>query len=239
MEKSLKITAYFDFMCPWSYLAKARVKRALARTGISHLIEWIPFELYAGNHEHRVERKTIHGHDTLSDVYTDLHELGARERLIIRHPRYEGSSHRALTGYLYARKEGAGEKYLDELFEQTFEHVNDISSLAVLSRVAVKMGFDVSSFIAFIENPNHQAHVTELTHRAKQNGVKGLPSYRVNGLPVVGALPVNEWVSLFETLRAHKVPMMTVPAPARPIPPKQKKHVSTPAPKKPKLTPIK
>jgi predicted DsbA family dithiol-disulfide isomerase len=218
--KTLKIVAYFDFMCPWSYLARARVKKALARTQTDATIEWIPFELYEGNFDHRVERKSIYGHESLNTVYADLRMLGMRENLIIHHPRYEGSSRRALTGYLYARRKGAGEKYLDALFEQTFEHVNDISSLTVLSRIAVKLGFDVNGFMRFIENPSNQSQIHTLTLTAKHHGIKGLPAYMINGTLIQGALPTHEWESIFRMHAHHPIPLMRAVE-------KEKKHAET------------
>ncbi|MEK6970198.1 MAG: DsbA family protein, partial [archaeon] len=112
-------------------------------------------------------------------------------------------------GYLYARRKGAGEKYLDALFEQAFEHTNDISSLAVLSRVAVKMGFDADAFIQFIENPANQSHIHTLTLAAKHNGVKGLPTYLVNGLMIQGALPAQEWETIIRSCTRPTLPLMS------------------------------
>lgn len=227
-EKTITIVAYFDFMCPWSYLTRARVKKALTHTHTNATIEWIPFELYEGNFDHRVERKSIYGHESLNTVYADLRTLGLREHLIIHHPRYEGSSRRALTGYLYARRKGVGEKYLDTLFEQTFEHVNDISSLTVLSRIAVKMGFDVNAFMRFIENPANQSHIHTLTLAAKQHGIKGLPTYLINGALIQGALPTHEWEAIFRMHAHHPIPLMRAVEKEKKPTPKAKKKKSTP-----------
>lgn len=226
-EKLLKIVAYFDFMCPWSYLTRARVKKALARTHVNASIEWIPFELYEGNFDHRVERKSIYGHESLNTVYADLRTVGLRENLIIHHPRYEGSSRRALTGYLFARRKGLGEKYLDAIFEQTFEHTNDISSLTVLSRIAVKMGFDVNAFMAFIESPSNQSHIHTLTLAAKHNGIKGLPSYLINGTLIQGALPAHEWEAIFQMHMHRPIPMMRAVEKLKKAPKKEKKKKSS------------
>ncbi len=227
-EKTLKIVAYFDFMCPWSYLTRARVKKALAHTHTNASMEWIPFELYEGNFDHRVERKSIYGHESLNAVYADLRNLGLREHLIIHHPRYEGSSRRALTGYLFARRKGMGEKYLDVMFEQVFEHVNDISSLTVLSRIAVKLGFDVNAFMAFVESPSNQSQIHTLTLAAKHNGIKGLPTYLINGTLIQGALPVSEWESLFRMHTHHPVPMMRAVEKEKKKTPKAAKKKSPP-----------
>ena len=107
-QTPIHIIAFFDFVCPWSYLTQSRIKRALHRAKTTAVIQWVPFELYEHNGAHHVHRRKIIGNENLNQVYTQLHELGKRENLLIRHPRYEHSSRRALTGFLYAQKKGKG-----------------------------------------------------------------------------------------------------------------------------------
>ncbi|MFH0970669.1 MAG: DsbA family protein [Candidatus Diapherotrites archaeon] len=203
----LRVRAYFDFMDPWSYLARVRFVKAIHAKKIPTEIEWVPYQLYRGNIDHFVERKTIYGHETLQKVYADLHHLGVKENIIIRHPRYESSSLRALTGYFYAMQRGKGDAYMDLLYEQVFEQVNDISSLALLSRIAIKLGFNVQEFIAFIEHSSHQNRVHHLTQDAQEKGIAGLPTYIVNGIPVVGALTTPEWKEWLDQFTQHSTPL--------------------------------
>lgn len=207
----IRITAYFDFMCPWSYLGRARLTHALKRAHVHADVEWIPFELYAHDAQHRVERERIIGHSRLNDVYAQLHPLGVRENIQIFHPRYEASSKRALIGFLYAQHEKKSEKYLDEVFAHAFEHTMDISSFAVLRRIALKLHFDVEKFLLFIQDEKNHAHVEELTRNAKLNGVRGVPTYLINHLPVTGVLPVNDLVHILNTANQKITPAFLVP----------------------------
>ncbi len=239
-EKPIRIRAYFDFMCPWSYLSRVRLKRALHRIQARASIEWMPFELYETSGHHTVERERILGHEHLNKTYAQLHELGLRENILILHPQYEASSRRALTGFLYAQKKGVGEKYLDLVFEQVFEHTSNISSLPVLYKIAVKTGLDPIAFLEFVETAAHQHHVAQLTAQAKKEGVKGLPTYLINHLPVTGALPVNDLVSIIETASKPVLPAYILfPQPKqKKIRKKKKTTKRRPTPLPTKRTPI-
>lgn len=198
-------------MCPWSYLGRARLLRALKRTNTHATIEWVPFELYTHNENHRVEKEKIIGHSHLHNIFAQLHPLGLRENIHIYHPKYEASSKRALTGFLYAQQERKEEKYLDEVFVHTFEHTMDISSIAVLRRIALKLGFDVPKFLLFIQDEKNHARIEEYTRVAKLNGVRGVPTYLINHLPVTGALPVDDLVHIIHSAQQKITPAFILP----------------------------
>lgn len=184
---------------------------ALKRANVHTTIEWVPFELYAHNENHRVVKEKIIGHENLNDVYVQLHSLGLRENILIYHPKYEASSKRALTGFLYAQREGKEEKYLDAVFAHAFEHTMDISSFAVLRRIAFKLGFDVEKFLLFIQDEKNHSLVEESTRTAKLNGVRGVPTYLINHFPVTGALPVDDLVHIIHTAQKNTLPAFILP----------------------------
>ncbi len=230
----IHITAYFDFMCPWSYLGRARLTHALKREHIHAEINWVPFELYAHNENHRVERERIIGHSRLNEAYAQLHPLGARENIQIFHPKYEASSKRALIGFLYAQHENKGEKYLDEVFAHAFEHTMDISSFAVLRRIAIKLHFDVEKFLLFIQDEKNHARVEELTRVAKLNGVRGVPTYLINHLPVTGVLPVEDLAHILRSTRQKITPAFLLPETKTKHAQRKRKQGKSPARKHPK-----
>lgn len=207
----IHITAYFDFMCPWSYLARARMKHAIKRARVPAKITWVPFELYTHNQNHRVEKEKIIGHQNLHHVYAQLTPLAEKENILIFPPKYEASSKRALIGFLYAQREKKEEAYMDELFAHAFEHTMDISSFAVLRRIALKLNFDVEKFLTFIHDEKNHTHIEELTRVAKLNGVRGVPTYLINHLPVTGALPVEDLVHLLRSAHHHITPAYLLP----------------------------
>ncbi len=226
---SVRIAAYFDFMCPWSYLGRARLLRAIKRANIHADIYWVPFELYSHDENHRVTKEKILGHSNLNEVYAQLHPLGLRENIEIFHPKYEASSKRALIGFLYAQHEKKEKEYMDEIFEHAFHHTMDISSFAVLRRIALKLHFDVEKFLVFIQDEKNHARVEELTHTAKLNGVRGVPTYLINHLPVTGALTVDDLVKILHSVQRKIIPAFILSEPAKKH---STRHVNKPRPRK-------
>ncbi|MBM3281904.1 MAG: DsbA family protein [Candidatus Diapherotrites archaeon] len=225
-EIPLRITAYFDFMCPWSYLGRVRLAHALQKIGVkNYRIEWVPFELYTHNKDHRVSREKIIGHERLNETYHELHSLGMRENILIYPPKYEASSKRALTGYLYALSHGCGEKYVDELFRIAFEHTMDISSFAVLRRAAHTLHLNTEEFLQFIQDEKNHDKIEEYTRVAKLNGVRGVPAYYINHFPITGALSVGEFEHIIHTAARKTTPAFVLP---------EKKTIHLPAARKKK-----
>lgn len=223
----MHITAYFDFMCPWSYLARVRIKHAMRNARVSVKITWVPFELYSHNEHHRVEKEKIIGHQNLHHVYAQLTPLAEKENILIFPPKYEASSKRALIGFLYAQHEKKEEQYLDEMFAHAFEHTVDISSFSVLRRIALKLNFDVEKFLLFIQDEKNHAHIEELTRVAKLNGVRGVPTYLINHLPVTGALPIEDLVHLLRSAQHQLMPAYILPREKKKTLSQTKSHART------------
>ncbi len=207
----VRIFAYFDFMCPWSYLGRARLLHAIHSTRIPVHLTWVPFELYAHDENHRVERTSIIGHQHLKDVYAHLHPLGMREHILIFPPKYEGSSKRTLMGFLYAQKMGKEKHYMDVVYEHIFEHGQDISSFSVLRRIAERLHFDTAEFLSFIQDEKNHHHIREFTRLAKLNGVRGVPTYVINHFPVTGALETRELENILRSAHQKTIPAFLLP----------------------------
>ncbi|QQR92905.1 MAG: DsbA family protein [Candidatus Iainarchaeum archaeon] len=194
------IRAYFDFLCPWCYIGKTRLEKAIRQAHVHATTEWIPIELYAHHEEHRIHRDHIQGNEHLDKIYQQLALVAAEERIVIRQHPYEKSSRRALTGILFAREHGKMDEYMRDVYAEVFEYGNDIASLMVLGRVALKLGWEVESFLRFIDEPKNQNQMLHESEQAKQDGVHGVPTYVLNGYTLAGTIPSTE---LAQLLRAH------------------------------------
>ena len=147
----------------------------------------------------------------MDKVYQQLHPIAAAEKIIIRQHSYEHSSRRALTGILFAREHGKIDDYMKHVYAEVFEYGNDISSLMVLGRIALKVGWDVESFLRYIDDARHQNNMVHLSETAKHSGVYGVPTYVINGHTLAGTIPVHE---LTQILREHaEIPRVRVSAP--------------------------
>ncbi len=223
------IRGYFDFLCPWCYIGKIRLEKAIRIARVKAEVEWIPFELYAHHENHAIHREHIAGNEHLDTIYQQLSLVAAEEKIIIRQHPYAKSSRRALTGVLFARTHGKMDEYLRDVYAEVFEYGNDASSLMVLGRIALKVGWNVEEFLRFInEKKNHDQLVHE-SETAKHAGVHGVPTYVINGYTLAGTIPSHELSAL---LREHARTISVSPATRHS--PKKKTRASTPSRKKAK-----
>jgi predicted DsbA family dithiol-disulfide isomerase len=132
------------------------MEKALKQSRVKAEVEWIPFELYAHQEGHRIHREHIQGNEHLDKIYQQLSLIAAEERIIIRQHPYEKSSRRALTGILFARSHGKIDEYMRDVYAEVFEYGNDISSLMVLGRIALKLGWNVEEFLRFVDEKKNQ-----------------------------------------------------------------------------------
>ena len=58
MSASLKIAVYSDVICPWCFVGKRRLERALREVGAEASVTWLPFELNPDMPPEGVERAT-------------------------------------------------------------------------------------------------------------------------------------------------------------------------------------
>ena len=235
------IKGYFDFLCPWCYIGKIRLEKAIRQARVHATTEWIPLELYAHHEEHRMHREHVQGNEHLDKIYQQLALVAAEEKIVIRQHSYEKSSRRALTGILFARAHGKIDEYMRDVYAEVFEYGNDISSLMVLGRIALKLGWPVEEFLRFIDEKKNQDAMVHESEQSKQSGVHGVPTYVINGYTLAGAIPSAELAAL---LRAHAheehpKPKQQARRPARKKTKSPKKTHPTKKikPKRPKKTP--
>ena len=220
-KMSVHIKSYFDFLCPWCYIGKIRLEKAIREAKIKTETEWVPFELYAHQDEHVIHREHIHSHEHLDKIYQQLTPIAAKEKIIIRQHSYERSSRRALTGILFAREHGKIEEYMRCVYAEVFEYGNDISSLMVLGKIALKLGWNVEAFLRYIDDSKNQNNMVHLSETSKRSGIHGVPTYVINGYTLAGTIPAHE---LAQLLLEHSHP--------------SKKIISTPKKPKSKATHI-
>lgn len=226
------IRGYFDFLCPWCYIGKIRMEKAIRQAHVAATPEWIPIELYAHHDEHRIHREHVQGNEHLDKVYQQLAFVAAEEKIVIRQHPYEKSSRRALTGILFAREHGKIDEYMRDVFAEVFEYGNDISSLMVLGRIALKLGWEVESFLRFIDEPKNQNQMVHESELAKQSGVHGVPTYVINGYTLAGTIPTRELADLIREHAHDATPAKPPKKQKAPTPKKKKKPAPKPSPKK-------
>lgn len=178
----MRIEFIFDTVCPWCFVGKRRLERALARRpNVSAEIIWRPFLLNPDMPEDGIPRATylerkFGGPARVSRMLAGLVEAGRGEGIafdfdaITRTPN-SLHSHRLVR---FAGGFGLAGQAVEGILRAYFEEGRDIGSRAVLEDVAVQAGLprgEVAAYLAGGEGRSDVFMENAHTHRLSINGV--------------------------------------------------------------------
>lgn len=185
----MQISVFFDPICPWCYIGKRRLQRALGlRPAISAELIWQPFMLNPDMPPQGMERQTylLHKFGTEARVRRLLGALeatGQSDEISfnfdgIRHTPATFDAHRLVK---YAAEHGQGEAVVESLFRAFFVEGRDIGLLDELSAIGRAVGLDGGALDAFLDSTVDIDWVIEQNSNAHRLGVNGVPCFLFNG----------------------------------------------------------
>lgn len=211
---TVTVDAIIDVVCPWCYLGKARLDRAVSTMegDAAIVVQWRPFELDptvpAEGRDHQAmlaekmgsaeRRDEINGQLTAlgKEVGIDFHF----DRILISPNTFD--AHRLL---LWAHTESVALQnvVLDKLFKAHFEEGRNISDHKVLADIAAEAGMDRDMIARLLESDSDKDMIRSEIANATQMGVSGVPFFVFNGkYAVSGAQPVEVLQSALTELAA-------------------------------------
>lgn len=192
MPPPLEVDVVSDIVCPWCYLGKRRLERALAQTGETQ-VRWRPYQLDPtippeGRDRAAYMAAKFPDPSRLAQAHDRLTALGAEVGIAfdfsnIRRSPNTLDAHRLIR---FATQVGLGDAMVERLFADYFEHGRDIGDRAVLAEAARACGLgEVEARLAGEEGA---AEVEGEIEQARRLGVEGVPFFIFAGrLAVSGA----------------------------------------------------
>ncbi len=174
-----------DVVCPWCYIGKRRLEKALAlRPEIEAEITWRPFQLNPDLPPEGVERQAYlaakFGGNTHADrIYANVTEAGATVDIPfafdrIRRTPNTRDAHRLLR---YAAAAGSAERMVEALFRGYFVDGRDIGDRAVLAEIAGGVGLDAAEAGAWLASPAELEQVLAEDRSARRLGINAVPCF--------------------------------------------------------------
>ena len=198
-DSPLTLDIVSDVICPWCFIGKRRLEKALAMLGPGHAItvRWRPFELNPampkGGIERRAYRSAKFGSWERSQALDRHVEMaGAPDGIVFRHDLMERTpnsfdAHRLMW---LAGKQGAQDKLAEILFRSYFLEGKDVGDHAILSDAAAKAGMDAGAVTTFLAGTEGAEEVSRELAAARRMDVTGVPTFVLNGQPLAsGAQP--------------------------------------------------
>lgn len=210
--QKLDIDVVSDPVCPWCYVGKRRLERALAqRPELEVTLRWQPFQLNPdmpreGRNRQEYYREKF-GTERADMLLAGLKDTGAEEGIAFGSDA-DAMAPNTLSAHVLMYWADADERIdADELAEKLFHahHVacEDIGDHEVLTRIAAEVGMNESEVAGRLAAGDDEAVVQERIAHSAALGVTGVPFYIVNGkYGISGAQPADILVSAFDQIAA-------------------------------------
>ena len=194
--EAIPVDVVSDVMCPWCYIGKRRLEKALEATvGATIDVRWRPFQLDGTIPEEGMDRKAyleskFGSAEGVEQVYGPVRDAGKAEGIpfdfdaITRSPNTI-NAHRIIR---WSHSVGLQDKVVERLFQLYFTEGADLTDNKVLVDAAADAGMEREIVERLI---NSDADVEEIKNEitlAQQMGVTGVPTFIIGQkYAVVGA----------------------------------------------------
>jgi len=203
---SITVDVVSDVVCPWCYLGKRRLERAIGLLPeLEFAVRWHPFRLDPTIPPGGIDRRDyltgkFGSLDAIAATHANLTELGNREGIVFRFGAIARApntvdAHRLIR---WASLVGLAEVMVERLFRAYFAEGIDVGDRSVLAGLAADLGLpgDIGARVASEED---RSEVVAEIEEACRIGVSGVPCFIIDRrYAVVGAHPPE---TLVEAIR--------------------------------------
>jgi len=183
MSRSVEIEYLGDFTCPFCYLAKAVLKKAIdTLPDIEVSFRYVPFE-----GSPITEPKVDTYHDPVrakryqEKIYPRMEELGLEGKIppkVVPRP----YTRNAYQGLYFAQDKGKADAYVEEVMRAYYVREQDIEQLEVLAEAAERIGLDGEALKKAIQEEQYlQTLINDEKKLLAEREIKGLPTLTLNG----------------------------------------------------------
>jgi len=199
----MQIDIYSDIVCPWCYVGKRRLERALTVVGGNRKVTWRPFQLNPTMPLVGMDRTTylkakFGSLEAFGRMEEQLLAAGAGERIPFAFEKIERTPNTFAAHRLvwYAAQHGKQDAVVETLFRAYFLEGKDVGELKTLTHVAAEAGLDRTETDAFLASDKGVGEVTEEEAVGRRLGIRGVPYFVLNGrVSIAGAQTPDIFVS--------------------------------------------
>lgn len=197
--KPLTIDVVSDVVCPWCFIGKQRLEKAIALSDVPVAVRWHPFQLDPTiPPEGKSRRDYLEGKfgtaERIAELHRNIAAAGASEGIDFAFDKIEVSpntldAHRLIRWAAEdGRANGKQEAVVDALFRAYFLEGRDIGNHAVLAEIAEAAGMDRARIAERLATDEDRHEVAAEIASAQRIGVTGVPTFIIaSRYGVVGA----------------------------------------------------
>lgn len=184
------LDVYFDFACPWCYIGRHRMQRALeSRPHAAVRLRWQPYQLNPGMPRGGIDRRSyliakFGALERVAHILRLIRLSADNESIPIdldRIPRTPNTldAHR-LTHFLTGRGQPP-EILIDRIFAAFMVEGRDIGDICVLTELAEELGHRPDMVREYLVSGADSGLIENRDHAARRMGVQAVPCFVFNG----------------------------------------------------------
>ena len=210
MTQTIKLDIMSDPICPWCYIGKAHLDRALeSEPDHPFAIEWHPFQLNPDMPAEGMDRRAylegkFGGKEGAVRAYAPVVEHAEKAGLKINFEAMQRTpntlnAHRLIH---WAGIEGRQTAAVSALFKAYFVDARDIGDAEVLADVADGIEMDASVVTRLLATDEDMEDIRKRDAHSREMGINSVPTFIVGGRHAVpGAQPPELWKKVLAELR--------------------------------------
>jgi len=207
-----KLDIISDPICPWCYIGKAKLDRALeSRPDHRFQIEWHPFQLNPDMAPEGMGRRDylelkFGGRKGAVDVYGQIARAATEAGVEVNFDLIERTpntldAHRLIH---WAGLQSVQTEVVTKLFQAYFQQGKDISDHNVLTDIAVSAGLEAGVIQTLLAQDDDKDDIRKRDANAREKGVRGVPCFIVeNHYVLQGAQPPETWQKVIDEINQH------------------------------------
>jgi predicted DsbA family dithiol-disulfide isomerase len=198
----IRLDIFSDPVCPWCYIGKANLDRALARhPDHPFRVEWHPFQLNPDMPRAGMDRATylerkFGGRENAARAYAQVEAAAqaagiALEVAKVPHASNTLDAHRLIH---WAGIEGKQNAMVDALFRAYWHEYRNIGDPGTLAAIAGEVGLDAAAIARLLASDADADDIAARDADARNKGVNAVPTFLIAQHYVVsGAQPPEVW----------------------------------------------
>ena len=209
MEKAkIKIGVVSDVVCPWCYIGKRRLEKAMMITSdrFEFEVEYFPFELNPRMPEEGADFKEYlcrkYGSEAKFYELTEhIKNTAAREGLnfSLESQKKSPNTRNAHRMILLAREEGKQAEVADALFRAYFIEGIDLTKIENLVSIAMDTGLDAEKVELLLNSNTGKVEIEMAEKELSDLGITSVPLFIIEDrIAISGAQPVEAFTKAFE-----------------------------------------
>ncbi|HYE48150.1 MAG TPA: DsbA family oxidoreductase [Azospirillaceae bacterium] len=182
------VEIFADLICPWCYIGKYRLDRALAeRPSLRADLRWLPFQLNPDMPAGGMDRfmylaAKFGGIERARQIYAVIEQTAARDGLPLALERIRRTpstldAHRLIR---YADRLGRSQALTMAIYDAYFQDGADIGDRELLAALAAHVGLDRDGAMEHLRSEADVAAVKASDVQARQLGIQAVPCFIFN-----------------------------------------------------------